>query len=48
MGEHPHRSRGRGDGIRSLQRGNQERGKHLKCEQIKYLIKKEKKEKNSY
>jgi hypothetical protein len=25
-GEHPHRSRGKGDGIRGLRRGNQERG----------------------
>jgi hypothetical protein len=30
MGEHPHRSRGRGSG-EGVWRGNQERGKHLKC-----------------
>ena len=39
MREHPHRSRVRGDGIGGLQRGNQERGQHLKCKQIKYPIK---------
>jgi hypothetical protein len=30
MWEHPHRSSGYGDGICGFQRGNQERGKHLK------------------
>ena len=29
--EHPHRGRGRGDGIGSFQRGHLEKGKHLKC-----------------
>jgi hypothetical protein len=30
-GKLPHRGRGRGDGIRSLWRGNWEGGQHLKC-----------------
>jgi hypothetical protein len=30
-GEHPHRSKGRGNGIGGFQRGNQERVKHLTC-----------------
>jgi hypothetical protein len=38
VGEHPHRSRVRGDGIRGLQKGNQERRKLLKYKQIKYPI----------
>jgi hypothetical protein len=29
--EHPHGGRRRGDGIRGFQRGDLERGKHLKC-----------------
>jgi hypothetical protein len=35
-------SRQRGQGIGSFQRGNQERGRHLKCKQSKYLIKRKK------
>jgi hypothetical protein len=31
-------SRGRRNGIGGFQRGNQERGQHLKCKQRKYLI----------
>jgi hypothetical protein len=31
VGEHPHRSRGRGEGIGGFQRRDLERGKHLKC-----------------
>jgi hypothetical protein len=31
LGEHPHRGRGSGDGIGIFQRGDLERGKHLKC-----------------
>jgi hypothetical protein len=31
VGEHPHRSRG--DRIGGIQRGNLERGKHLKCKE---------------
>ena len=38
VGEHPHRSRVRGDGIVDLQRGNSERGQNLKCKQIKSPI----------
>ena len=31
VGEHAHRGRGSEDGIGGFRRGNQERGKHLKC-----------------
>ena len=37
MGEHPHRSRVRGDGIVDLQKGNSERGQNLKYKQRKYF-----------
>ena len=38
VGEHPHRSRVRGDGIVDLQKGNSERGQNLKCKQMKSPI----------
>jgi hypothetical protein len=31
VGEHPHKDRGRGNGIGGFQRGDREREKHLKC-----------------
>jgi hypothetical protein len=31
VGEHPHRGRGRGDGIGGFQRGDLERRKHWTC-----------------
>ena len=41
---HPHRRRV-GVGIGEFQQGNKERGKNLKCKQIKYPIKKKEKRK---
>jgi hypothetical protein len=43
VGEHPHRSREREDGIGDFQRGDLERGKHLNFKYRKYPIKKKKK-----
>jgi hypothetical protein len=42
MVEHPHKGRGRRDGIGGFRRGELERGKHLKCKYRKYPIHKEK------
>jgi hypothetical protein len=50
VGEDPHKIRVRGDGIWGLQRGNWEKGKHLKCKQIKYplkILQKKKKKKST-
>jgi hypothetical protein len=33
-------AKGKGDGVKNSGVGDQEGGKHLKCKQIKYLIKK--------
>ena len=42
MGKHPHRSRGRGDGIGGFLRRDLERGKHLKCKKRKEKKRKKK------
>jgi hypothetical protein len=42
VGEHPHRGRGREDGIGGFRRGDLERGKHLKCKKENIQSKKKK------